>query len=146
MSYIFILHIASTWMMIGIIWFVQLVQYPILSIVERESFITYEKSYCRKITPLVLTIMSIELITGGALCFFAGGFTLFLKPQSITTTHIGFLLLLLIWVSTLLIQSRLHGKLLKGFDVDIHRKLVSSNWIRTTLWSVRGYLVFTLLG
>ena len=50
-------------------------------------------------------------------------------------------LLLLLIGSTALFQVPYHNQLLDNFDEEIHKKLVTSNWIRTIFWSSRGVLV-----
>jgi hypothetical protein len=46
----------------------------------------------------------------------------------------------LLWLSTFAIQVPLHRRLAGGFDPAIHRTLVTTNWVRTVLWSIRGLL------
>ena len=38
----------------------------------------------------------------------------------------------------------LHGRLAQGFDAVAHRRLVSTNWVRTAGWSVRGLLALLM--
>ena len=54
-------------------------------------------------------------------------------------------LLLVIWVSTALLQVPLHRKLSAGFDARRVQLLIGSNWIRTVAWSVRGLIALLLL-
>ncbi len=50
-----------------------------------------------------------------------------------------------LWLSTFLLQVPQHEVLRAGFDADAHRRLVSTNWLRTVLWSLRGVWVLYLL-
>ena len=54
-------------------------------------------------------------------------------------------LLAVIWLSTALIQVPLHQRLGGGFDAEVHSRLVTSNWIRTVAWTLRGLLAVHLL-
>jgi hypothetical protein len=54
---------------------------------------------------------------------------------------LGVVLIVLIWLSTVLLQIPCHTQLLDGFDEATYRRLVSSNWIRTILWTGRGGLM-----
>jgi hypothetical protein len=54
---------------------------------------------------------------------------------------VGLVLIALIWLSTVLLQIPCHNQLLNGFDESTYRRLVSSNWIRTVLWTSRGVLM-----
>ncbi len=58
----------------------------------------------------------------------------------------GVVLLALIWTSTALVQARLHRRRAGGFDPALLRRLVASNWVRTTAWSLRTVLVLAMLG
>ena len=53
---------------------------------------------------------------------------------------LGLMLVLLIWLSTALIQSPLHGKLSAAYDAARHASLVRGNRLRTWLWLLRGGL------
>ena len=57
----------------------------------------------------------------------------------------GLALVLIIWVSTVFIQSPIHGKLMYAFDANLANKLVLTNWVRTGLWTVRGVLVLWMI-
>jgi hypothetical protein len=57
----------------------------------------------------------------------------------------GLGLLLLIWISTILLQVPQHRRLQAGFDPAVHRRLVSTNWLRTIFWSARAAIALALL-
>ena len=59
---------------------------------------------------------------------------------------IGLALVTLIWLSTALLQVPCHEDLSNGFDTEIHRRLVATNWIRTVAWSLRSLLATWILG
>ncbi len=132
---IFVLHLASTFVMMGIIWFIQVVHYPLLNRLTRDSMQTYYDAHIRPTTFVVLPPMVIELITG---------LILLLIPNDIITFRqaaIGLALLLIIWLSTMLLHVPKHRVLATGYDAVVHHALVRSNWIRTLAWSCRGVLV-----
>jgi hypothetical protein len=54
---------------------------------------------------------------------------------------LGVGLLVVLWVSTWLLQVPRHRDLAAGFETSAHRRLVATNWIRTSAWSLRGLLV-----
>ena len=60
---------------------------------------------------------------------------------SIWFAWVGGILLAAIWSSTALLQVPCHEKLSDRFDAAAHRRLVSTNWIRTIAWSLRSLLV-----
>jgi len=134
MSLILVACVFSTFAMTGLIWLIQLVNYPLMSFVPDDKFVDYEAAHCRNITPLVLPLMTCELLTSGWLCF---------VPITAVRAELisGGVLTVLLWVSTFLIQVPLHTRLATRFIRKDWRRLVNSNWIRTWLWSARSILM-----
>lgn len=135
---ILLLHACSTLMMTGLIWFVQIVHYPLMARVGVDGFASYEAAHTRRTTLVVAPLMLVELSTAIALAF--GPFSI-----SGAIPLIGIVCLIAIWISTASIQVPMHRVLEKGFDPSAHKRLVRSNWVRTLLWSVRGVLAMMLL-
>ena len=44
MSLLPIVHVLATWFMTGVIWFVQVVHYPLMARVGAEGFAAYERA------------------------------------------------------------------------------------------------------
>ncbi len=120
--------------MVGLIWLIQIVHYPLFLKVGEEQFREYSEDHQRLIIFVVLPLMFVELGTSLLLWFY--------RPDSISNAWVivGIALVLLIWASTFFIQVPLHGELLKGYNSDVCRQLVFGNWIRTIAWSLRGIL------
>ena len=137
--WIFIVHAAATWFMTGVIWFVQVVHYPLFASIGGEKFAEYEKSHQRLATFIVLPAMVIE---AGAAMIIAVR-----RPDRIESwiPWAGLVLLAVIWLSTFLSQVPQHEKLARGYDPTAHALLVSSNWVRTIAWSGRSFLAALLL-
>lgn len=81
--------------------------------------------------------MSIELVTSAWLAWSA--------PSDITLHQAGFIAVALIWLVTFFIQVPLHNKLSEARDKEAISRLVSSNWIRTSLWSLKSILSLIIL-
>lgn len=135
---VLLIHASSTLMMTGLIWFVQIVHYPLMARVGVDGFPLYEAAHTRRTTYVVAPLMLIELSTAIALAF---------GPLAIegSLTILGIVCLVAIWISTALLQVPKHRVLEKGFDARTHERLVQTNWIRTVLWSVRSVLALLLL-
>ena len=130
-----LVHLASTWFMVGLIWFVQVVHYPLFAEVGRDSFAEYEKRHTIQTSWVVGPPMLAE-ISSAAFLVFADSSLLD------STAFVASLVLLgVIWASTALFQMPMHGRLSHGFEASVHRRLVGSNWIRAFAWSLRGVLV-----
>jgi len=135
MDLLFLVHLGSTLAMAGLIWFVQIVHYPLFAAVGVERFVAYEELHARLTSIVVVPLMCAEAFSAAAL--------LWLRPPAISFALAaeGLALVVLIWLSTFFVQVPLHQTLAGGFDADAHRRLVGSNWIRTVLWSLRAGLV-----
>jgi hypothetical protein len=99
----------------------------------------YEQAHVSRIGPVVAPMMLLELATGIALLLAAP------PGEARWIFGLGLALLLVIWLSTFLLQVPLHNILVDGFEADAHAALVRTNWIRTLAWSARGALLFWLL-
>jgi len=130
-----LLHFAATLLMIGVIWFVQVVHYPLFAKTGSADFRSYEQRHTSLTTWVVAPPMLVEGITALLLFWF--------RPTGVSTWQlsIGLLLLGIIWLSTALVQVPCHNLLSQGFDPVVHQRLVGTNWMRTVAWSARGLLV-----
>jgi len=141
-----LIQILATAMMTGIIWFVQIVHYPLFLKVPSEGFVSYEQSHTVRTGFVVAPLMLIELGTAILLLLFtvtsAGKVTIGLNPLYLSALGC----LLVIWASTFFIQVPLHGLLEQRADSKAITLLVSTNWIRTFFWSLRLGLLALLVG
>lgn len=134
-----LVHLAATLFMVGVIWFVQIVHYPLFGRVGTAGFVAYSEAHSRLTGYVVGPPMLAELATGIAL--------LFVRPEGVPASlaWAGIVLLAVVWVSTALLQVPQHRALGSGFDRGAHRLLVVSNWVRTAAWSCRGLLVLWMV-
>jgi hypothetical protein len=132
---ILIINVAATLFMVGLIWIIQIVHYPLFDGVGAAGFTSYQQRHQSQITLIVAPVMLTELVTAILLLLAP---PLGVRKPSILAS-IG--LLVLIWLSTAFIQVPCHERLVTGFDADTYRWLVQSNWIRTLAWTARGLLV-----
>jgi|EP01047_Picozoa_sp_COSAG01_P015167 hypothetical protein len=193
-------HACITWALVGLIWTIQLVHYPLFAAVGRKNFAKYEQQHTRRITVLVMPLMLAELGTAailaaagaGGVGSLAGGTAMGQQHRTpevaasggIAPQQAGLALLCVIWGSTALVQVPCHTSLEQhGFgawhdacclplvtnsglyyegdtyclivcvglwwliraDMEVHRRLVRSNWIRTVAWSLRGLLAMIMV-
>ena len=138
---VFVINFVSTLFMFGLIWFIQLVHYPLFNKISRdeETFVSYQKWHQYLTTVVVGPAMVLE--------GFSAVFMLYYIPADIPPGALlaGVALVLTIWISTMMFQIPCHGKLLKSFDNKAYRRLVTSNWIRTVAWSCRAALVVWIM-
>ncbi len=134
----FLAHLASTLGMVGLIWFVQVVHYPLFSSVDRHTFPSFERRHVALTTWVVAPLMFVEAVSSAWLVWHRPAFI----HQS--TIYWGALWLGIAWVSTALLQVPCHKLLRNHYDSQVHRRLVATNWIRTAAWSIRGGLVLSM--
>ena len=139
MTELLLVHAASTLYMVGLIWFVQVVHYPLYDRVGGDVFPVYQQAHMRRTSWVVGPAMLAEAATTVALLIW--------QPTTVDprAPWLGAALLAVVWLSTRLQQVPRHAELSRGFDADAHRRLVTSNWLRTVAWSARGALSLYLL-
>jgi hypothetical protein len=134
-----LVHAACSFMMVGVIWTVQLVHYPLFLAVGRDHWARYHARHVQTIGFIVGPLMTAELFSGALLAF--------RLPESLAPWAIwlNLALIVTVWASTAFLQMPLHQQLAKRFDSRAVRNLVATNWLRTAAWSAHGLLVVLLL-
>ncbi len=133
------LNLVCTTFMLGLIWFVQIVHYPLLAHVGRSNFTDYETLHCRRTGWVVLLPMIIELVTALFLPILAPSESI----QFLLVLAAG--LVLVVWCTTAFQQKPAHRTLLQGYDETALANLVRSNWIRTVTWTARAAILVVVL-
>ena len=130
---------ASTLALTGLVWFVQVVHYPLYPSVGAASFPAYQKRHIRLTNLVAGPLMLVELAAAVGLVA--------ARPASVSREQawLGLGLVILIWLSTASLQLPRHFILIRGFDAAVHRALVATNWIRTLGWTARSALVLSML-
>lgn len=129
-----LIHAAATLYMTGLIWFVQVVHYPLMAKVGAEGYRDYQRAHERLTTWTVGPPMLVELACALWLAI--------ATPRGVAPwlAYTGLALVAALWLSTTLLQVPRHRQLESGFDTTAHRRLVRSNWLRTIAWSLRSVI------
>ncbi|MCB9266084.1 MAG: hypothetical protein H6558_13730 [Lewinellaceae bacterium] len=135
MSLLFKIHLFLSLYMTGLIWFVQVVHYPLMGRVGTERFTTYEQGHTRLTFWVTAPPMLLELATGIALLCFS--------PFSVVF-QVNLAGIVLLWASTFFVQVPLHNQLSEAFRSSAHRRLMNTNWVRTVLWTGRGIVLLVV--
>jgi uncharacterized membrane protein len=139
MTWILKLNLAATLYMTGLIWFVQLVHYPLFSKVGGGSFAAYESLHRYWTGFAVGPAMLLELLTAVLLV---------MEPAPAlrgSWAWAGLALVAVVWASTFFLQVPEHDVLQHGFDARSHQRLVMTNWIRTAAWTLRAGLLLWVI-
>ncbi len=131
-----LINAAATLYMTGLIWFVQLVHYPLMGQVGAGSYRQYQLAHQNLTSLAVGPAMLAELLSAVALVAI---------DSKDPWRWAGLVAVGALWASTAFIQMPLHATLAGGFDADAHARLVASNWVRTVIWSARSALVLWLI-
>lgn len=132
---ILLINVATTVFMVGLIWVIQVVHYPLFDGIGTEGFTAYQQRHQSQITLVVAPVMLLELVSAMLLMVY--------PPPGVRKSWLlaGIALVVLIWLSTAFIQVPCHERLVTRFDAETYRWLVHSNWIRTAAWTARGLLM-----
>jgi hypothetical protein len=140
LTIILLVNVATTWFMVGLIWLIQIVHYPLFRLVGESTYTEYQRWHQTLITWVVGPIMMAELITSGLLVW------LVVRSPLSLWVQVNLVLVVAIWIATATMQVPAHGRLSEGFDVRVHRRLVFGNWFRTVAWTTRGVLILMVVG
>lgn len=136
---LFLAQAAVTWFLVGLIWVIQVVHYPLMAQVSAASFGLYESLHQQRITWVVGPTMLLELVL-------AVGLTV-VRPAYVSAWAVWASagLVGVVWLSTAFVQVPLHTRLVLGFDSEVIAQLVATNWLRTIAWTLKGLLALYLL-
>lgn len=133
------MHAAATLALVGLIWTVQVVHYPLMAHVGAAGYRAFQAAHERRITVVVGPLMLVEAASAALLA---------LAPPagaSRVLAWLGLGLVLVVWALTQWVSVPCHARLRAGFDAAAHRRLVRTNWLRTAAWTARGALALALL-
>lgn len=132
-------QLATTLPLVGLIWMVQLVAYPLFARAGESAFASYHAAHSSWITLVVGPLMLGELVSA-ALWISA-------RPPELSAplAWAGLALVVLVWAVTAFVSVPQHAILARGFDADAHATLVATNWIRTAAWSARGVMLLWIV-
>ena len=130
-----LIHLAVTWMLVGLIWVIQIVIYPQFHRVGEAEFIKYHFAHCFRIGLLVVPLAMVEAVTAAWLLY---------QGHREMSFVISLGLLPVVWLSTAVFQGPFHVRLMRGYENALMRRLMVTNWLRTIGWTARGVLVICM--
>lgn len=136
----FLINATVGFALFGLIWLVQLVQYPLFRFLDSRTFLEAHAFHSQWITPVVAPLMVVELVTALAI--------LFARPAGISkwVATVIFGLALVTWLNTFLQAVPLHEKLQRhGKSLELIDNLIWVSWLRCSAWTLKSLLCFWLL-
>ena len=134
-----LLNAAAVLAMTGVIWFVQLVHYPLFASVGADQWQSYHSEHSRRTTWVVMAPMTIDLATSVAL---VAAVPAGVSPALLAA---GALAAVVTWAATGLLAVPAHRRLADGWHGGVGRRLTLTNWVRTTAWSCHSLVVLAAL-
>ncbi|MCA9802176.1 MAG: hypothetical protein KC777_09325 [Cyanobacteria bacterium HKST-UBA02] len=125
--------------MTGLIWFVQIVHYPLFTRVGSRTFTQYAESHRHLTSLVVVPLMLLEVFSALLLPFIINSGT------GRGLSWLALALLVGVWLSTAVLQVPLHEKLGNCYSEEDAEKLASTNWVRTILWTARSFVLLAIL-
>ncbi|BBM82710.1 hypothetical protein [Candidatus Uabimicrobium amorphum] len=111
-------------MLFILIWLVQLIIYPSFAYCDHEQFVMWHNRYTGLISLFVVPLMFAQVFL--ALCMLHN-----------TWNYVILGLIVGVWLTTFLLSVPCHNSLHNnGYDQEVIRKLVLTNWPRTIMWTM----------
>lgn len=130
-----VIHLAATLFMVGLIWTIHYVHYPLFANVGESTYVNFQAAHVERIGRLLFVPWLTEGVTllGMLTLAFLGGNQSWRIPTVINGVAMAVVLVISgFW------SAPAHGKLADGFDASVHDQLMTANLIRTLAWTVCG--------
>ena len=137
----FMLTLGLTLYMSGMIWSMQILEYPLFALVGPEEFPAYHRRHNRGL-PLLVILPSIAAFASAAVVIFT-------RPARLPlwASRVVAVLDLCIIIATVVREAPLHAQLdREGSQAPLIRQLVQGNWIRTGLWTANALFLLVWTG
>ena len=132
-------HLVSTLVLVGVIWTVQVVHYPLMALVGEDRFVAYEAAHSPRMAAVVMVPWTVQgLTTVGLLLARPAGVPASLVLAAAVAAAVPVIV-------TVVASVPAHVALGSGFDPVVHRRLVRTNWIRTTAWTAHAPIAVAIL-
>jgi hypothetical protein len=137
-----IAHFAASWFMVGLIWTIHYVHYPLFAEVGDATYVAFQAAHVERIGKLLF----VPWLTEGATLLgilwvgFVGTHRNLRLPAAINAVAMAIVLVISgFW------SAPAHGDLADGFDVAVHDRLMNANLLRTLAWTVCGIAALWIL-
>ncbi len=137
-----IAHMASTLFMVGLIWTIHVVHYPLFAHVGESTYVAFQSEHVNRIGKLLLLPWLTEGVTLLAVLIlaFLGQRRDLRLPAFLNGLGMAIALVISgVW------SAPAHGKLADGFDAAIHNRLMTANLVRSFAWTLCGVCAIWLV-
>ncbi len=136
---VLVLGAAATWTMVGVIWFVQVVHYPLLGTIGADRAPEVGARHQTLTSIVVGPPMAVEGVTTLVL--------LVSVPAGVATAlpWVAAVLLAVALGATVTLSVPRHRRMLDAPGTEVGAGLVATNWVRTAAWTGRGVVLAVML-
>ncbi|MEZ5380100.1 MAG: hypothetical protein R2733_26630 [Acidimicrobiales bacterium] len=137
-AWLAVVHLAATAAMVGLIWTIHAVHYPLFGLVGPERYAEFQREHMRRITRVLLVPWGVEGLSSLALVALTDGTD---RRWSLA----GLVLLAGVVAVTGLGAAPIHGRLTNGFEPELHRRLMRFDAVRAIGWTARLVVAIVLV-
>lgn len=128
-----IAHVAATLFMVGLIWTIHVVHYPLFAEVGASNYVEYQAAHVERIGALLVFPWLLEGLT------LLGVLALAVERRDLRIPAlVGAVAMAAVLVISGFWSAPAHGELADGFDAAVHDRLMAANLVRTLAWSICG--------
>lgn len=132
--------LVATLFSVGVIWFMQVLEYPLFAYVGEEAFPSFHAQHNRRLPGVVFLPMLVAFASTVTLLFVRPA----VVPRWLVWLGVFFVGVVLASSFTLLIPR--HMRLTRGgYSLEVVRELVRFNWIRTVAWTLHALVLLAML-
>ena len=121
--------------MVGLIWTIHTVHYPLFADVGDATYIAFQAEHVERIGRLLLVPWATEGITAAMLLWAA---VTVRDRQLLPPVLVGAAAMGVVLVISGFWSAPAHAELADGFDPDVHARLMAADLVRTLAWTLRG--------
>jgi hypothetical protein len=129
---------VNVFWVLGQIWFVQIVVYPLFARVGEREYVDYHCFYTRKIPFVIIVPGFLSFLVPIPLALFGPDVPMWMSVANIATGIIGLLI-------TVFLQIPRHGRLEKARDERTIAELITFNWPRTMSITMQAVVTFLMV-
>lgn len=128
-----IAHVAATLFMVGLIWTIHVVHYPLFAEVGAANYVDYQSAHVERIGTVLAFPWLLEGLT------LLGVMALAVERRELRVPAlVGAVAMAVVLVISGVWSAPAHGELADGFDAAVHDRLMTANLVRTLAWSLCG--------
>lgn len=128
-----IAHVAATLFMVGLIWTIHVVHYPLFAEVGAANYVDYQSAHVERIGIVLAFPWLLEGLT------LLGVMALAVERRELRVPAlVGAVAMAVVLVISGVWSAPAHGELADGFDAAVHDRLMTANLVRTLAWSLCG--------